>query len=125
MVLLKQKRAAVGSHAVSESSSLQEGDLSSDRFLTKEVTAAMQKDKMGVRPVQFNFSQDAYLKLAELKERLGVTSKTEVVRLGLAVLSWVVEELEDDHKILVQREPGKAVELAFPYLKVKQRVRAI
>jgi len=41
------------------------------------------------------------------------------------VLSWVMEELEDDHKILVQREPGKAVELAFPYLKVKQRVRAI
>src|SRR2546429_6597463 len=121
MELLKQKRAAVGSQAVSESPSLLEGELSPDRFLTEEVTGAMQKDKMTVRPVQFNFSQDAYQKLAELKERLGVTSKAEVVRLGLAVLSWVVEELEDDHKILVQRDRDKAVELAFPYLKVKQR----
>lgn len=72
-----------------------------------------------VRPVQFNFSQDAFQELSELKEKLGVVSRTEVVRLGLGVLSWVIEELENDHKIFVQREPGKAVELAFPHLKIK------
>jgi hypothetical protein len=78
-----------------------------------------------VRPVQFNFSHDAYRELSELKGRLGVTSKTEVVRLGLSVLSWVVEELENGNKILAQREPGKAVELAFPYLKIKSKARTL
>jgi len=77
--------------------------------------------RIGVKPVQFNFSQDAYQELSGLKERLGVTSKTEVVRLSLGVLSWVVEELENGNKILAQREPGKAVELAFPYLKIRSR----
>ncbi len=80
---------------------------------------------MNTRPMQFNFSEDAYRKLSELKDRLGVTSKTEVIRLALAVLSWVVEELEDDHKILAQREPGKAVELAFPYLQIKAKGLAL
>jgi len=78
---------------------------------------------VNVKPVQFNFTQDAYHKLTELKQRMGAGSKAEVVRLALAVLSWIVEELEQDHTILVQREPGQAVELAFPYLKVKVPTR--
>lgn len=43
-----------------------------------------------------------------------------MVRLSLAVLSWVVEELEKGHTILVEKEPGKATELAFPFLKVRK-----
>jgi hypothetical protein len=75
------------------------------------------------KPVQLSLSQSAYQKLSDLKERLGVASRTEVARLGLGVLSWVVEELENDHKILVQREPGKAVELAFPYISIRSKTR--
>ena len=63
----------------------------------------------------------AVIKLVQLKQSLGVASKTEVVRLGLAVLAWVVEELTESHKIVVQRGPNNVVELAFPYLKIKKK----
>lgn len=72
-----------------------------------------------VRPIQFNFSQDAYETLSALKKDLDASSKTEVIKLALIVLSWIVDELKKEHTILVEREPGKAVELAFPFLRVK------
>ena len=81
----------------------------------------MRKQDTSVRPIEFRLSQQGYQDLAVLKERLRVPSKTEAIRLGLCVLSWVVEELEEGHKILVQKKPGLAVELSFPFLNVKPK----
>jgi hypothetical protein len=81
--------------------------------------------KMNVKPIQFNFSEEAYNDLSNLKQKLNVSSKTEVIRLALAVLSWLVDELEAGHTVLAQREPSKATELVFPFLRVKaQRERS-
>lgn len=79
-----------------------------------------------IRPIQFNFSEQAYDRLTALKVELDAPSKTEVIRLALGVLEWIVDELKQGNKILVEREPDKAIELSFPYLHVrsaKSRVR--
>lgn len=76
---------------------------------------------MKIKPIQFNFSKAAYERLEELKTQLNVSSKTEVVRLSILVLSWLVKELKAGHKILVVKEPGQAVELNFPYLPIQQQ----
>jgi hypothetical protein len=76
---------------------------------------------MKIKPIQFNFSEEAYKKLEALREDLDVSSKTEIIRLALAVLSWIVEELKAGHTILVEKEPGKATELAFPFLRISSR----
>jgi hypothetical protein len=93
-------------------------------FPRRDVTAVAKQERIGSRPVQFNLSEEAYEKLSQLKESLGAASKTEVVRLGLGVLGWIVEELSEDHKILVKRAPGVVVELAFPYLAIKKKLAA-
>jgi hypothetical protein len=48
-------------------------------------------------------------------------SKTEVVRLSLPVLTWLMSQLKQGHKIMVERE--EVVELNFPYLHVEQAKR--
>jgi hypothetical protein len=76
---------------------------------------------MDMKPIQFNFSKEAYDELSALKDELQAPSKSEVVRLALSVLGWVVEELKANHVIMVQREQGQAVELAFPFLRLKNK----
>jgi hypothetical protein len=81
--------------------------------------------RIGARPLQLNLSEETYETLTQLKEILGAASRTEVVRLGLGVLAWVVEELSADHKIIVKRAKDDIVELAFPYLSIKKKARAV
>lgn len=73
-----------------------------------------------IHPVEIKFSEEAYAKLLDLKKRLSVSSKTEVIRLALATLAWVTEELEEEHEILVSRKSGEATALSFPLLKIKR-----
>ncbi len=96
---------------------------SSNEASVKESISTAVRSRLGARPVQLSLSAEAFEKLTDLKEKLGVASKTEVVRLGLGVLSWIVEELSENHKILVERAPGHTAELAFPYLNIKKKAR--
>lgn len=115
------KAASMSAVALEEAPTLPVIDVLPEQAVSRDATATVPQERMGSRPVQFNLSEDAYSKLAQLKQSLGVASKTEVVRLGLAVLGWVVEELSENHKIVVQRGPNNVVELAFPYLKIKKK----
>ena len=115
------KAASMSAVAFAEAPTLPVIDVLPEQAASGHATAAAPQERIGSRPVQFNLSEDAYSKLGQLKQSLGVSSKTEVVRLGLAVLAWVVEELSESHKIVVQRGPNNVVELAFPYLKIKKK----
>lgn len=112
--------ASTSAVALEEAPTLPVIDVLPAQGVSRGATAAGPQERIGSRPVQVNLSEEAYARLAQLKESLGVASKTEVIRLGLAVLAWVVEELSEGHKILVQRGPNNVVELAFPYLKIKK-----
>jgi len=115
------KAASMRAVTLEEAPTLPVIDVLPEQAISRDATAAVPQERIGSRPVQFNLSEDAYSKLVQLKQSLGVASKTEVVRLGLAVLAWVVEELTESHKIVVQRGPNNVVELAFPYLKIKKK----
>jgi len=115
------KAASMSAVAVEEVSTLPVIDVLPEQ-MTSKGSATVPQERIGTRPVQFNLSEEAYGKLVELKKSLGVASKTEVFRLGLAVLSWVVEELaEKDHKIVAKRGPNNYVELAFPFLHIRKK----
>jgi len=118
-------RAASMNTAVLEDSSALPGiEVALPEPLRGRHAVPVDQDRIGSRPVQFNLSEEAYQKLSLLKDSLGAASKTEVVRLGLGVLAWVVEELSADHKILVRRANDDVVELAFPHLNVKKKSHA-
>ncbi len=83
----------------------------------------MRKPGINIRTAELYLNQQGYQDLAVLRARLRVPSKSEVLRLGLCVLSWVVEELEAGHKIIVQKQQGRFVGLSFDFLKVKPKRR--
>ncbi len=65
--------------------------------------------------VQFDFTEDALRTLDRIKERLGVSTRAEVIRYALRVLGWVLEQLDADAKILVEKD-NNAQQAVFPFL---------
>lgn len=53
-----------------------------------------------VHRVQLDFSEEAFKTLKTLKDRLGAKTNTEVIRQGLGVLRWIVEERSAGKQIL-------------------------
>jgi len=69
--------------------------------------------------VQFDFTDDALQTLDGLKEKLSLASRADVIRYALRILSWTLDQLQSDAKILVEKD-GKAQEVVFPFLKVRE-----
>ncbi len=71
--------------------------------------------------VQFDFTPDALQTLDSTKNKLSLSSRAEVIRYALKTLQWVLEQLQTGAKILVERD-GKAQEVVFPFLKIREEV---
>jgi hypothetical protein len=69
--------------------------------------------------VQFDFTEEALQTLDQLKEKLSLSSRADVIRYSLRILEWTLEQLQSDAKILVERN-GKAQEVVFPFLKIRE-----
>lgn len=69
--------------------------------------------------VQFDFTEEALRTLDGLKEKLGLSSRADVIRYGLRILGWTLDQLESDGKILVEKN-GRAQEVVFPFLRVPE-----
>jgi hypothetical protein len=67
--------------------------------------------------VQLDFSPEALQELDELKNKLGAASRAEVVRYSLRTLQWVMEQLENKTRIVVE-SGGQSREVVFPFLRV-------
>ncbi len=70
---------------------------------------------MEKKRLQLDFSDSAYKELEELQDRLNAPSKSEVLRNALGVLRWVVDEVDKDHRILVEKPEGMR-EVVFHFL---------
>ncbi|MGB9266060.1 MAG: hypothetical protein WCB56_11460 [Terriglobales bacterium] len=73
--------------------------------------------------VQFDFTEEALQTLDQLKEKLSLSSRADVIRYSLRILEWTLEQLQSDAKILVERN-GKAQEVVFPFLKIREEGNA-
>ena len=73
--------------------------------------------------VQFDFTEEALQTLDRLKEKLSLSSRADVIRYSLRILEWTLEQLQSDAKILVERN-GKAQEVVFPFLKIREEGNA-
>jgi hypothetical protein len=71
--------------------------------------------------VQFDFTPDALKTLDMTRDKLSLSSRAEVIRYALKTLQWVLEQLQSGAKILVEKD-GKAQEVVFPFLKVREEV---
>ena len=70
---------------------------------------------MEKKRLQLDFSDSAYRDLEELQDRLNAPSKSEVIRDALGILRWVIGEVDNDHRILVEKPEGTR-EVVFHFL---------
>jgi len=70
---------------------------------------------MEKKRLQLEFSEHAYKELEELQSRLNAPSKSEVIRDALGVLRWLAEEIDQSHRILVEKPEGTR-EVVFHFL---------
>lgn len=70
---------------------------------------------MDKKRLQLDFSENAYKELEDLQGRLNATSKSEVIRDALGVLRWLADEVNADHRILVEKPEGTR-EVVFHFL---------
>jgi hypothetical protein len=74
--------------------------------------------------VQLDFPEEAFKELNALQERLGASSRAEVVRSALALLRWSCDKLDDDYQIIaVSKDQSVVVEPVFPFSLTKKERR--
>ena len=57
--------------------------------------------KKGKERVQLDFSADSLERLEQLKERVGASTRAEVIRQALRLYEWFINETEPDSTILI------------------------
>jgi metal-responsive CopG/Arc/MetJ family transcriptional regulator len=70
---------------------------------------------MGKTRIQFDFTDEALHELDELKEITG-SSRAEVIRHGLRMLQWTIEQTQVNKGIVLVEKDGKQREVVFPFL---------
>ena len=86
---------------------------------TKKVALEKQKKSIANNEptrhrLQLDFSPEAFEKIEALKNKADVRSNGELVRNSLRLYEWFIEQLRNNHKILVAKEDGvKEVEFFF------------
>ena len=66
--------------------------------------------------VQFDFTPTALEQLDSLQRRLNAKSRAEVIRYALRVLQWLLDQLKDSAKIMVESKDGKVQTVVFTFL---------
>jgi len=66
--------------------------------------------------VQFDFTDEALLELDSLKQAVGVKTRAEVVRYSLRLMQWLIQQIQQGGRILVQRRDGQVEGVVFPFL---------
>jgi hypothetical protein len=65
--------------------------------------------------VQFDFTDAALEELDGLKEAVGVRTRAEVIRYSLRLMQWVIQQMAQGGRILVERN-GQVESVVFPFL---------
>jgi hypothetical protein len=73
--------------------------------------------------VQFDFTPAALAQLDTLQERLKAKSRAEVIRYALRVLQWLLDQLKDSAKIMVESKDGKVETVVFTFLDASEPAR--
>jgi hypothetical protein len=66
--------------------------------------------------VQFDFTPAALEQLDTLQQRLHAKSRAEIIRYALRVLQWLLDQLKDGAKIMVESKDGKVQSVLFTFL---------
>jgi len=66
--------------------------------------------------VQFDFTDEALLELDSLKQALGVKTRAEVIRYSLRLMQWLIQQLQQGSRILVEKRDGQVEGVVFPFL---------
>jgi hypothetical protein len=78
---------------------------------SSELTSAKKKER-----VQLDFSADALDRLDELKEKVGASTRAEVVRQALRLYEWFVNETEPDSTIRITDSGGETTSMFKAFL---------
>jgi hypothetical protein len=75
--------------------------------------------------IQFEFSDPAIKDLDNLRTRLNLKHRGEVVNTGLGTLKWLVSELSIGNTICVRRKDAADVEVIFPNIEIVKEREAL
>lgn len=64
--------------------------------------------------IQLDFSERSVTELDDLKQRVGASSRAEVIRNSMRWLYWCAEEVAKGGKFIIERN-GNAKEVVFPF----------
>ena len=73
------------------------------------------------RRVQLDFSDEAFETLLSLKRAIGASTNAEVIRHGLALLQWAVEETQQGKSIIVEGDNKDVRKIVLPFTVRKSR----
>jgi metal-responsive CopG/Arc/MetJ family transcriptional regulator len=59
------------------------------------------QDRKGKERVQLDFSADSLERLEKLKERVGASTRAEVIRQALRLYEWFINETEPESTVLI------------------------
>jgi hypothetical protein len=65
--------------------------------------------------IQLDFSEEAFQTLQTLKKQINATTHAEVIRNALGLLKWVVKEVSDGNRVLVESK-DEVRELVIPFI---------
>jgi len=69
--------------------------------------------------VQFRFGEKGIQTVEKLKKDLAFSSRAEVMRLALNLLSWAVDCIESGYEITKTKGKGKFEKIRLPFLELR------
>jgi len=91
----------------------QEKEISEDVKTTKdaseEVPALKETKKRDKERVQFDFAPEALDRIDDMKDRIGATTRAEVIRQALRVLEWFITETEPNDTITITNSDNETI----------------
>lgn len=69
--------------------------------------------------VQFRFGEKGIQAVEKLKQDLALSSRAEVMRLAINLLSWAIDCIENGYEITITNGEGKFERIRLPFLELR------
>ncbi len=84
-------------------------DVKTTKDASEEVPSLKETKKRDKERVQFDFAPEALDRIDDMKDRIGATTRAEVIRQALRVLEWFITETEPNDTITISNSDNEII----------------
>ncbi len=84
-------------------------DVKTTKDASEEVPSLKETKKRDKERVQFDFAPEALDRIDDMKDRIGATTRAEVIRQALRVLEWFITETEPNDTITITNSDNETI----------------